>query len=78
MPVQPGETAVAGLTNMPSVWGDLQLNEQPGTTANQDQLVEQENLARKKKIMAAGSTNQFLTATQLMFGSRTGVSGTVP
>ncbi len=67
---------MAGLTNMPSVWGDLQL---PGADAisNQELLSEQQKLARKKKIMAAGNMQQnFLTATQQLIGNRTPGSGT--
>lgn len=69
------------LTNMPSVWGDLQLPGSAGVPGNalqnQEILSEQMKLARKKKIMAAGGMQQdFMSATQLLTGSRTPNSGT--
>jgi len=71
---------VAALTNMPSVWGDLNL---PGNNAgglpgaNQQTLTDEQEMARKKKILAASTQNQFLSATQLVMGSKTGPSSTV-
>lgn len=64
------------LTNMPSVWGDLGLNGQSPAQQNADLLSEQEKLARKKKIMAAGSS-PLASAAQMLLGSRTGNSNTV-
>jgi hypothetical protein len=71
---------MAGLTNMPSVWGDLNLpgnNQSNLAGSNQQTLTEQQELERKKKIMSAGSASQFLSATQLVMGSKTGLSGSV-
>jgi hypothetical protein len=60
---------MAGLTNMPSVWGDLQLPGVGNAASNQEMLSEQEKIARKKKIMSAGNIgNNMQSATQLMFG----------
>lgn len=64
------------LTNMPSVWADLGLSGMSPMQNNADILSEQEKLARRKKIMAAGST-QFASAAQMLLGSRTGNSNTV-
>lgn len=59
-----------GLTNMPSVWGDLQMN--AGAEQNQEQLGAQGDLLKKKKIMSAGQMgDQMLTAVQQLFGSKT-------
>ncbi len=68
---------MAGLTSIPSVWGDLQLPGVGNAASNQEMLSEQEKLMRKKKLMAAGQTgNQMLSATQQMFGNQTPGSGT--
>lgn len=53
------------LTGVPSAWGDLNLAGQ-----NLNQLSELEAAARKKKVLAAGQSNDFQTATQFLFGSR--------
>lgn len=53
------------LTGVPSAWGDLNLAGQ-----NLNQLSEQEMLQRKKKILAAGQSNDFQSATSFLFGNR--------
>jgi len=53
------------LTGVPSVWGDLNL-----AGDNMNALSDEERLARKKKLMAAGQSNDFQTATQFLFGAR--------
>jgi hypothetical protein len=53
-------------------WGDLGM---AGATMNQ--LSEAEQLARKKKILSAGQSNDFQTATQFLFGNRAIQSGSV-
>lgn len=64
------------LTQMPSVWGDLGLNAQPGAQQNQGMLNDEEELARKKKLLAAGQ-NPMQSAAQILMGSRTPGSTTV-
>jgi hypothetical protein len=58
------------LTGVPSVFGDLNLAGQ-----NMNQLSEEEMLQRKKKMLAAGQSNDFQTATQFLFGPRMTQSG---
>jgi ABC-type cobalamin transport system ATPase subunit len=58
------------LTGVPSVFGDLNLAGQ-----NMNQLSEQEALAKKKKLLAGGQSNDFQTATQQLFGNRMTQSG---
>jgi hypothetical protein len=55
---------------MPGAAGDLGL-----TGMAQQQLTEEEKLARKKKILAAGMSNEFQTATQMLFGNRLAQTG---
>lgn len=54
-----------GMFGMPSVWGDLNLAGQ-----NANQLSDQEQLQKKKKLMSAGRSNDFQSATSMLFGSR--------
>jgi ABC-type cobalamin transport system ATPase subunit len=60
------------LTGVPSAWGDLNLAGQ-----NMNQLSEQEQLQRKKKLLSAGQSDSFQTATQFLFGNRLNQSGSV-
>lgn len=62
---------MAGIMSMPSVWTDLNMAGQ-----NQQQLLDKEELARKKKLMAAGGTD-YLTASQLFFGQHS-PGGSIP
>ncbi len=54
----------------PSAWGDLNL-----AGSNMNQLSEEEKLQKKKKLLAAGQSNSFETATQQLFGNRMAQSG---
>ena len=60
------------LTGVPAVFGDLNL-----AGSNLNELSEEERLARKKKMLAAGQSDDFQNATQMLFGSRYSQSGSV-
>lgn len=60
------------LTGVPSVFGDLNL-----AGENLNALSEQEKLARKKKMLAAGQSDDFQSATQMLFGPRFSASGSM-
>jgi len=60
----------ANLTGVQSIWGDMNLG-----SSTQQSLSEAEQLARKKKMMAAGTSNEMQTATQFMFGNRLNTAG---
>lgn len=62
--------AIKNLSGVPGAWGDLNL-----AGASMNQLSEAEQLARKKKMLAAGQSNDFQTATQFLFGSRAIAAG---
>jgi hypothetical protein len=63
---KPGDpSALASPGSTPSIWGDLNLGGQ-----NQNQLSEQEQLQRKKKVLSAGRSNEFQSATSMLFGNR--------
>ena len=64
--------AIKNLSGVPGAWGDLNL-----AGANMNQLSEAEQLARKKKMLAAGQSNDFQTATQFLFGNRAVQSGSM-
>lgn len=54
----------------PGAWGDLGL-----TGMAQQQLSEEEKLLRKKKLLGAGMSSDFHTATQMLFGNRLAQTG---
>lgn len=55
---------------MPGAAGDLGLTGQV-----QQQLSDEEKLARKRKLLGAGMSNDFQTATQMLFGNRLAQTG---
>ena len=67
---KPGDPAAVSPSGTPSIWGDLNLGNE-----NQNQLSEQEQLQRKKKLLSGGRSNDFQTATSMLFGSRMQNSG---
>lgn len=60
------------LTGVPAVFGDLNLAGQ-----NMNQLNDQEQMQRKKKLLAAGMNNDFQSATEFLFGNRYSQSGSL-
>jgi hypothetical protein len=58
------------LSGMSSVWDTLMAD------GNQQQLTDQQDQARKKKILAAGQSPAFQNASQFIYGSRTSPSMT--
>jgi len=57
-----------GLTGMPSVWGDLNMTDM--AQQNQDQLAQQQDQIRKKKLLGAGAQGGLHTAAQTLLGGR--------
>lgn len=54
---------------MSSVWDTLNLAGQNLAGANQQALSQAEQLARKKKLMSAGTADDFQNATSFIYGS---------
>ena len=66
-----GAAPLQNLTGMENLWGDMNLAGQ-----NMGSLSEEERLARKKKLMAAGNASDFQSAMSVMFGNRLNSGGT--
>jgi len=58
------------LTGVASIWGDMNLG-----SSTQQSLSEAEQLARKKKMLAAGTSDGMASATKYMFGNSLNQAG---